>query len=433
MEICLFWGIYQKNNCDMANPSVATLGLFSVSLALALIGNVSWENYFSPKSLFVFVLGSLIIVIANISCKVIVRKPKIIPNRKLGISRIEIKKWKRNILILITVVLTIGYVYDVMKRGQVLGVLGLKSIYQAKQSVDQGNFIFRQGIKITMATAYVNGFVFVNNTLANEKKKADLLYIIPVICGCVCSVFTGVRTEIFRLIIALALYTFVLYREKKNWYVQRVIDKRTRNKIIIVLIGFLLLFYVMRDFVKSSDISENNAYGIVMYLAYYIGSPWLVINKKIIEGLAIFKGILFGELTFATLYVDLIDFGILSDSYHIEGEAFVSIDHYNKVSGNADTIFGQPLVDFGIIGMLVFIFILYTVLSRYYYKYIRNTYGSYKRNRRLIIYAFIFYIVGISFYSNALATMVSFYYAITFVLILIIYFFYFGCDGKNAK
>lgn len=423
--VLIFFGVSMNvSKRDLANPCVGTLGLFSISIIFAIAGNFSWGNNFSWNSMCILMLCCFTILIVFILCSKIAIKRKRYTEKE--ISRIDITVWKKNLLIIIAVILTVGYVYDVIKQGRLLAITNSDFIYQTKISNSEGNFFWKQGIKVVMALAYVDSFVFVNNILSTSKKKEDWLLIIPTICGSVCSIFTGVRTEIYRLIIAIAIYFFVLFREKNKWKKYKIMDSKTKKRLFLILSAFCGLFFVMRNYIKAADIGENQSYGFLMYLAFYVGSPWIVINNKIIAGLDTFKGRLFGEVTFSNMYLDLIDMGILHRNTQIKGQAFASIDPQNSVNGNADTIFGQPLVDFGVWGTIVFLVILFTFLSRFYLKNIKNTYGDYYRNRKLIIYAFLYYIVGLAFYSNVLSLMISIYYFITLILILLIYFFYFG-------
>lgn len=432
IEFLFFIIVYNDSGRELLNPNTATMGLLVVSLLFAVCGNMIWNNGFSFKSFWTLLVSTAAVPIAQFISKRSVRK-HVIKTESYKLQHIDIRPWKKNILIFLSVVLTVGYVYDVLKRGQSSGAIGLSAIYAAKMSEKQGNMILRQGIKLTMATAYVDGFIFVNNISSEKRNREDSFYLIPVICGCICSVFTGVRTEILRLIIALVVYELVIYKEKTNWKSMKSLNRKTKRLLSLVIVGFLLAFYFMRLFIKSSDIGENKAYGLFMYLAYYIGSPWLVINQKIIRGLSKFRGARFGELTFATMYMDMIDFGLIKNNVNIKGQAFISIDPRNSVNGNADTMFGQSLVDFGTLGSIVTILVLYLILSVFYYKKIKNTYSGYYRNKSVIVFAFVYYVVGISFYSNALALMISVYYALTLILIWMIYCFYFGMRIKKRN
>lgn len=402
---------YYFNNKDIAEPNTGTFLVCSISMVFALIGNSSWRKEFLLETFIYLLIGFAVITCTSL----FIRKNKIRLVIKANESKIISFKEFRRIEIsykiilttLISLFLTIIYVFSVKTRG-----------------IQNVNFWIRQGIKIVMATAYVNSFIFVNNFMSKKRKHIDLILLIPTLCGFICSYFTGVRTEILRLIIAVLIYFVVLIQERNSWKSKKEEIKKIISKAIIPLLLFLMAFFVMRSVIKDADIGENMHYGFLMYLAFYIGSPWVVFNQKIALGIANYRGTVFGHLTFGVLWDDIIDFGLFHGN-RVPTKTFTSLDDTLQVNGNVDTMFGSPLIDFGPIGMLVFIGITYLFLNWFYFKYIKNSYSSPRRNLKLVFYAFFYYIVAISFYSCGVTFIVSFYYIITLILIWVIWQFYF--------
>ena len=415
----VFFGFKLKEvKFDVVSPGLGTLFLFIISMLFALFGNLSWNIKFEPRTFFVIFSAITVICIAEYAAKMINKKRLHIRNILISkdaeknssyreILRINIPSCKKMIVIILTILLTLFYTYSIASFG--------------KESV---SWIAVQGIKFVMASAYVNTFVFTNNILAEQKKRKDIILLIPFFCGIICSFFTGVRTEMLRLILALFVYMVIILQERNNWKKQLKSIRFIIKKSLIYVCLFLIAFFIMREYIKSADIGENLYYGFFMYLCFYIGSPWIVLNVKIARNLTPFKGNTWGQNSFSNIISDLVDLGIIKDN-RIWQNSFISLDSQLHVNANADTIIASPLIDFGYVGMIIFIFITYFLVSYMYYRKIRYICSDKKRNIALIKYAFIYYIIGISFYSNGVNFIISLYYFLTYIIIRIIYWFYF--------
>ena len=411
IEVGLLIASYHNNKHDPASPCVGTFFLFSISMMFSIVGNISWNKHFEFSTFITVLLSSLIIFLIDIAVRKKQKRSlhkRITKNNIKGeINRIDISQIKILLLTGITLMLTVYYVASIHKYGK-----------------DNVNFLAKQGIKIVMATGFVNTFILINNILSNSKKKKDFLLAIPFVCGCICSFYTGVRTEILRLILAAFIFFTVLFQEKKGWKYNNIALKQIVQRFGMPVIIFLVAFFLMRNAIKTSGLGENMNYGFFMYMAFYIGSPWIVLNQKICLGLDLYKSTTWGRLTFGNLLEDLQDLRPYSLSLE-KTKTFTSLDAALQINANADTIIGSPLIDFGLVGALLLIAVTYYIISKYYYNKIKYTTSSTNRNLSLIIYAFIYYIVGISFYACGVTFIVSVYYITTMVLIWGIWQFYF--------
>lgn len=434
----IFFGIlYANSKYDLADPTTGVFCFFTVSLFFAVMGNQSWDNEITIGFLIMMVFLFLSIIAGGfLGSRVRIRKTS---EKRLievkTINRLDIPSYKKKIIIGLSVIFTVLYVYDIVQSGHSLGASGLLTITAVRASKEvSGNFIVRQGIKVIMAAAYVNSFVFINNALSKNFKKIDFVYIIPTICGIVCSIFTGVRTEIFRLVFAIIVFYCVLNNERLKWVRTNKTFKAIVRKSVVPLSVVLLLFFNLRNIIKVSKLSENSAYGLLQYLEFYIGSSWLVLNNKFNMGALFQRSGWFGEATFSQFWSDIKGFGLIDMIENgSDGVNFVLVDANNHVYGNVDTMFGSPLCDFGVIGTMVFSFLLFYMLERFYKKNIKNTYSSYHRNKKLVIYAFLYYIVGLSFYSNIVNYFLSLYFILTLIFIYLIYYFYFKFRIRGVK
>ncbi|WP_081668061.1 O-antigen polymerase [Butyrivibrio sp. WCD2001] len=425
----LFCIAYKHNNGDLLCPCVGTYFFCMLSSLFSIAGNMKWNNYFHIDTYLIVVIALIWIgVLDYISQKIvslfIVKSKTEKVSFEHKVDRVDPPLLNVQIIVFLCIFLTIGYALNIYFLGTTSATRGIAGfIYKVRISERLVvNPIFKQGVKFVMAASYVNGFIFVNNSLSLKKKKIDWIYIVPCLCGMICSVFTGVRTEIFRIMLSLFVYMLIGYSEKNNWK-KRISIINVLKKVLIPVLAFLIVFYVSRFSIKSAHLAENEKYGMLSYLFYYIGSPWIALNNKIVRGIHRFRGGVWGNLTLSSFWNTLRNLGMVNNR-RVKSSAFVPIDRHSKVYGNADTIFGAPTIDFGIMGMLILITIIYVLLDFFYFIKIKNTYGSIKRNKAIIMYSFFYYIIGLSFYANVLSLMVSVYYFITFIIMLLIYSFY---------
>lgn len=154
-----------------------------------------------------------------------------------------------------------------------------------------------------------------------------------------------------------------------------------------------------------------------------IGTPIVVLGSKLYTGIQSFKGNVFGETSFNQLWQFLQDIGLKSDVMLRQGSVNVWIDRSKRITANVDTIFGPPMIDFGVIGMAIYILVLYYLLNKFYFKYISRSNSGFKRNGKLVVFSYLATICSMSYYTNLINMFLSTYYIITLILIIIYYKF----------
>lgn len=418
VEIILFSIIYKKNRYDLISPTNFSLFIFIVATFFAILGSSIWSIEISFETVLILFSGLLLMCISQFIGKCIANRKCM--NIRENLNRINISTINILLIEILVLFLTIMYILDILKSGQNLGANGLAAISAVRYSNSNGtNALIRQGIKIVMASSFVDSFIFIHNLMVKKKPK-DYLHLISIGCSFLCSLFTGVRTEILRIIFALFVYYYLNIKRSKGWDTN--VLTRLIRKFLPIFLLFCLIFTSMRSYVKTSDLPINDAFNIFEYVVYYIGSPILVFGIKNQLGLTLFKRTLFGELTFNTFWENLAQMGLINDDYLSITSTNVYISKIDRVTANVDTIFGAPIIDFGYIGMLIYIFVLYLLLSLIYYKYIYLR----KENKLLVIfYAFLFYIPGMAYYANVLGQYLAPYFLTTIICIVGIYIFYF--------
>ena len=339
------------------------------------------------------------------------------------IREVRINNTRVNIVLIVVVLCTIVYCLDILRAGASLGARGLRAIYTVKRDRSGTNVLIRQGVKIVMAAMFVHTYIFVNDVMILRKRGVKYYKnIIPAICAIICCIFTSVRTEIFRVITALMICLCILIFCKRDWKMTSL--KKFIRKIIPYLIIGVFLLVGVKTIVKGTENATSKTYGAFMYVAYYLGTPIIVLGSKLLDGIETYRGNIYGEITFNQLIGFLQERGLFNSVTIQDGSKNVWIDQKNKITANVDTIFGPPTIDFGILGMAIYIFVLFYFLNRYYYKYLYKTQNSPKRNEKLITFSFLAAIPAMAYYTNYFNQYLTVYFVLTLMLIKIIEMYY---------
>lgn len=434
VEMVLYFIAYKMSNKDFISPTNFSLFIFICATLFAIADSNIWDVKFSFNSFIYISLGLLMMLIAQalsvLLAKNNIKKNDCMQNMSLHIGRIDIKEYKTFTVNVFVLVLTLLYVYDILKSGASMGVNGLAAISAVKYSDSvQTSSLLRQGIKVIMASSFIECYIISRNMVFGWKKK-DALHFIPVICAMICSLFAGVRTEALRIIFAFFSLYYLNLKDKNK---KSSLDTNIKlfKKFLPIIIIAALVFSGVKNLIKSSDLPINSAFSTLEYIAYYIGSPILVFGIKEMKGFNSFKGNLFGEITLNAFWQDLADMGFISKDYTQILSTNVYISKSDSVTANVDTIFGGLMIDFGLFGMMIFILILYFILSSIYFKKIK---GKIILNNELsyIFYGFLFYLPAMSYYANLFGKYISIYYIITVIFIYCFYIFYFRLDFKKG-
>ena len=416
---CAFEYVHAK--AVFVNPTFLSMIVITISTVLGAIGNSYWNVQISAQLILVFFLGFTSMITADFLARITTKGYRY--SKVNEIFEVGISNKTTNIVLTIVVLCTIFYCVDILRAGAAMGYRGWSAIHAVKRNNSGTSVIIRQGVKVVMASMFIHTFIFTNNVLLLKRKGfKNFKHIIPAICAILCCVFTSVRTEIFRVLTALMVFLCVLLFQQRRWNMTSL-RKFVKRIIPYVAIGVALLVGV-RFIVKGTENATSNTYGLFMYAAYYLGTPTVVLGSKLTEGITSFQGTLFGETTFNQFYSFLQEHGSFSNITLQDGSRNVWIDQANRITANVDTIFGPPTIDFGILGMFIYIFIVYYFLNRYYYKYIYKTQASSKRNVKLITYSFFAAIPAMAYYTNYLNQFLTVYFVLTFIMIKIIERYY---------
>lgn len=325
---------------DILSPATISSIMFLIATLLVLYCATYWNLILSSLTVQVIVVGLLSMTIGEfLGDKLGTIFTVKSPIKKTTLIVVS-KKVKVSVTICV-VIMTILYAVNAYHVGLLNGGTGanafayMKSAY-ASNSSTRMNPIIRQGFKFIMASAYIACFILANNYLIlKQRLKENMTYVIIIVCSIAVTIFSGSRTEILRVISALFLdYSILLQINNKKKTIRSglIIKKILPVVLIIIFIAFL-----SRQVVKVTGTATSQGSSLIYYLAYYVGSPIAVLNNKISMAFSkenIFMGATTGVPNF--VYLGNLDYG-----------------------GNVGTILQPSLFKYGLIGMAIFILIIY--------------------------------------------------------------------------
>lgn len=388
---------------DLMSPASISAVVFLVATLLAFYCQVIWEINLSGITVIVITLGLLAMTVGES----IGRHVKVVYHPREYSEDIEPVKTNPNTMAVLTVVVvaaTLLYGVDAYRVGLMNGGSGLNSFAYMKDGYINGgsrmNPIIRQGFKLIMASSYISCFVFANNCLVLKQRLRDnAAYLIIIICGIVVTVFSGARTEILRIVSALVLDFALIWRayhkESNKRSTKYVLRKTIPLAIIVAVIAFL-----SRTLVKINGVATSQVTSITYYVAYYVGSPIAVLNKKINIFLP-WSSILSGSKMKVPdfVYLGNLDYG-----------------------GNVGTIFAVKLLSSGLVLMLAWIFIIYFVGGVIYKRINYDIHVRSKQPLLFLLFTSWYYIFTMSYYTDIVSS-ISFVITnvLTDIILVIIY------------
>ena len=376
-------------NGDILSPSIITSFMFLLAVYSIYINFNKWNVNLSIDTFLIVSIGLTVIVVVELFFKYLCQRNKDETNEDFFIPTIPLYKLKKiYLLCFLSLFLFTKSVFELANQIGVTGLLGIGAVKDSTQVNIRGIPL------IAFDLCFYTGFVFIYLFLVNYiygKKKFD--YLIPVCVGIIAVVVRGARILLLQYITSGIFITIILISKKNNNKMKKISFKMLM-KIIIIIILFLILFYNLREIVKG----RKNDTIFIDYITYYVGSPLYLFDKVIEDSTDIYLGHkYFGACTFTNFYQTLYHLKVLK--YNVSGLSFKTIVLKDrKLSGNEFTIFMRPYIDFGFLGMIIFIAAFYGFFSYIYYRKILYKPISTKNNLWLLYYSIFFYQIVMSFY-----------------------------------
>ncbi|MBQ8627659.1 MAG: oligosaccharide repeat unit polymerase [Agathobacter sp.] len=379
---------YVLTRGNLLSPSLVSYAMFAVATVCIIYNVEFWEVQYSSTAYWLTTIGFFVMLLPEIAILKLLRyRPYSAGKTSLNSKSdaIKINKLVNIFIAIIAIVLTIIYVYAVMKRGANLGGSGLNAIGIAKHDEAGASGLERLLYRALMILFYVFAYIVVRNkALAKEKLSAQIKYMIPMVCFLVASFFNGNRLGLLKCFLAIYVAVLAFTYQSRN-FTKKDIWKIMRY-VVMVGVVIVIVFYLLRVITKVNTTTADRTF--LDYITYYIGSPVYLFSKYLDNPLQVHApNTLFGETTFTALLQELgFSPEYQNNVLYVGGESYFA--------GNAMSWFQEPLNDYGIIGMYIFTFIVYWVFAHMLYKGILK-----KRSEiAMICMMYFYFVVVMSFY-----------------------------------
>ena len=389
---------------DCFAPPVITILVVLAGTIMVIPSLQLWNVTISVNTIAVMLIGFLSCNIGGILAKLISNSRG---KRTTGLVK-KALHWHRSVeglVLFLTLLLTILYMYNAIRVGILNGGSGLgaiaymKSAYTSDSQGAKMNPLIRQGFKFVMAIAYISTYYFSNNVLImKEKICKNLSYLVAFICGCVITIFSGSRTDILRLVSALILDYVVIIRVSSG-YQHKGKSRKSKiglfhilKKFLPLLLAAVVIGFMSRAVVKVSNTGGSEIASVIGYASFYVGSPIQVLNIKLTY-FSNMKELVFGTSTKIPdfVYLGNLDYG-----------------------GNVATIFGSCIQYNGILKMVLYLLITYFIGTALYYHLYDTTANQQICRKRIIIYSYCYFVFTMAYYS--ICTIVLFEFSSLIVL-----------------
>lgn len=375
--IILFVFFYHILNKDILSPTIISIIAFIICVLCAFLGLGSWNKY--PKlNILVFLIifiGILFFGFGEIFAR-LTNKDKV--KNEFVYYPIYIDKWKIYLMVIV-IIMTIVLMFLDIKRicahfgffsnsiPDLIAFYRTKSALFSTELISSGggiSFVTNQLLKVCNIFCIISIFCLANNLIIGEKIYKNKIYIFPIICACILSLFTSGRGLLMRYIVCLFIIWTILYRNynlngsvrEKILKMRKVTFKILKTGLIFLLVAILIFYFIL------PLVGRNNNIQFLDYISFYFGAPIPSFNI-FLESIPYHSDV-FGEETLVGIYSFLNKFGITN---FIQQASREFID-FGNLSSNIYTSFRRYYYDFGVWGVVICQFIFGFTFTKIYQK-----------------------------------------------------------------
>ena len=430
-EIFIFFLAYISSGKDILSPSVIAIFMFIISTFGIIYNADYWDVSYSAETakivcltLLMMYMTELFVIKTTRGCKRIIIQQE---PMELAVTKIEIPTTINLMIVVALFFFALYYIYAVFRSGSVLGAVGLLAIGTTKYSEEGIDLVSRLGFRVINIFFFIYAYILINNiVVCKQKVKDNVVNLLPILCGFLMMFFAGSRKLLVQYPMAIILMYAIRKRDTSGW--SSLSTKKLVKRVIPICTLILVVFYAMREISKGSTALADRTF--LDYLTYYISSPLYLLDKYITSPQSITpKAQYFGQYTFLGFYNSLISWGLLD--FKVPSNKFVIISSQAYMSGNEFTWIQRPYQDFGIVGTLIFTFIVFYIYNRVYYKKILCRKNGQKRDITLILYSYFYFIVVLSFYCVYTITEVSIQSVFYSIILVIMYRLFVSRKQRN--
>lgn len=423
--ILLFFLAYKIFDSNIISPSVVVCIVFIISTIFAVLNVKKWNIDYSPEAYLVIVLGIITIIMTEAFIKWCagLHNKGISKQTNISITRIiRIEKWKTYLILIFSVIVTVLYYKEVCRVANAGSIFGGSILYNYNQVLKKGgelgieesmNPVIIQLSKIIMASAYTYLYAFINNMINKDKIKNNIFYLLPVVIYFFQSALSSSRIQFIYLIIYSIIISYILYKQNTNW-VGNISYKYIKMGFLIILIG-LPSFYFLGEHIMGRTTGNT----LFQYVSVYAGGSIQHLNQYIQSPPP--KSSILGEESFVYLYISLWKFGLTDfhRTVHLEYRYLDDVTH-----GNVYTFFRRPLQDFGIVGLIILTIIVFGIYSYVYYFKICNSKQSYRKDKIILLFAYLYYPIALASIDECATDLISFGNFYTYAMLIFAFWFF---------
>lgn len=403
--IAMFLFSYKLFDRDLFAPPTVVCISFLFSTLCAFYNENTWGLDFSSKTTIVMIIGIGTFLIGGIFGVFLSNGRNLhrfaFSHQVSPVQAIVIEKWKVFAVILFQMFLMVAIYRELMQNVGFLGVSWAQIIHmyrhESMSMVGQDysmklSYLVRQLINIDTALVFLFSY-FVGNNLA-IKKKIEVVYLIPIVLGCVITFMQGFRAEMIRYWVAILVVWYTVYKRSIGWKSSKETSKMIKKMTISALI-VCMVFSSVRAIV-GRNVSGN--WDPLYYVTFYGGCPVVALDLFLKEPHNDNTDDIWGKETFYFLNQSIGAWLKIPEyRYSISGKGFQRSNNGTYV-GNVYTALRHPIADFGYVGLPVVMFSMGCFFTFFYCK-VRRKYCTKKVDFLLLSYSYCAYTFFLYFFS----------------------------------
>lgn len=393
-EILLLFFTLYFTQVDYTSPSVVTLVMFLLSTICVLWNKNNWNVIFNGKTFLIVIVTLFVMSCTELLMYTVLNKKSRWLDQEIIKNETPFKV--ANTVMIGVSVLSFIFMMIFIREVRKLGGGGLASIAIVKQDEElEVSSIAKIALRVIRVLPYPCIFIFAHNViLCKQRISKNLKLFIPVIMAVIVIFFSGSRGPYVYIVLSAFVYVVMFERYKNGW--KNINIKKYIKPIIISIVLFMFIFVGTRSLVKGHEFTST----AIEYVTFYFGSPIHLLNK-IVNDISLgfpteYK--LFGANTFASFYEEMHKFGLVNESIQLNQTAFIAVGGNFIGGGNVFTFIASPLNDFGVIGLLIYVFFFYAIICGFYYRRIKNCRFIKRNYISVLLYGYFFYLIFMTFY-----------------------------------
>ncbi len=419
---------------DLLSPSFLLIAGYIITTICSLYNVERWKSDISGYMLFIVSLGIISFVVGEeVAGKIKpLRRFTVLPKRNNDLTSFV---WKastfRCLCLAVICVASTFIVYNEVVR---IAYLNFREwgnlLYNFKENLGDNsmNSAARIGMRLTKSVAFISAFLLMNNLTEKKENRRNLLgeisYMVSIITYVIQSLMTGSRIAVIMLLVGM-IFLYLTLKYIKSGYKVDINIKRIIQAVVGIAI-ICILFFSVQEMVGRMQQSE----GPIDYLTTYLGGSYDLFsqylrenrnsNRQVVETLS---GVVDNlQRYFGTL--KNIEFSIYPEFRRAQTGILI---------GNTYTGFRNYYNDLGIVGVILFSWLLGFLFSFVYRSIVLMKRFSVMKITLFIAYSTYLYCILFHFFTDYFYLKISVGMVIETMLLIACTIFVFGKKVKLGR